>query len=121
MKGPQLGESPAPEVVEISVSEGDAHDDPQDAVEGLDEPIGNALDEVVEDLVPPIAECGDELGQVFVAGPPGFENPGGEESLGLAPIMDFLEDAPEFLLEEVQGSKLGARIEQIDQPGFLGS
>ena len=107
--------------MEISVSEGDAHHGPQDAVEGLDKPIGNSLNKVIEDLLPPIAERDDELGQVFVAGPTGLENPSREEPLGFVPVMDFIEDPPEFLFEQVQGSKLGTRIEQPDQVGFLGS
>jgi hypothetical protein len=42
--------------VGISVSEGDAHHGPQDAVEGLDKPIANSLNKVIEDLLPPIAQ-----------------------------------------------------------------
>ena len=119
VRGTQLSESPEPEVVKISVSESDAHDDPQHAVEGLDESIGNSLNKVVEDLLPPIAEGDDELGQVLVAGPAGFENPNRKEPLGLVSVVDFIEYPPEFLFKQVQGSKLRTQIEQSDQLRFL--
>jgi hypothetical protein len=105
--------------VKISVSEGDAHHGPQDAVESLDKPIGNALNKVIEDFFPPIAERDDELGQVFVAAPTGFENPGRQKSSGLLPIVDFVEDPPEFFFEQIEGSKLRTEIEQLGQLGFL--
>jgi hypothetical protein len=83
VKGIQLGECSQPEVLEISVSEGDAHYRPQGAIETLDKPIGNSFNEVVEDFLPPIAECADKLGQVLVTGQPCFQNPVGPPAFGL--------------------------------------
>jgi len=74
VRGAQFSESPESGVVKVSVSEIDAHDGPQCAVEGLDEPIGDSRNKIVDDLLPPIVEGDDELGRLFVAGPVGFEN-----------------------------------------------
>jgi len=83
--------------------------------------MSHSLNKVVEDLLPPIAESDDELSQVLVAGPAGFENPSRKEPLGLLSIVDFFEDPPEFLFEHVEGSEFRTQTEQPDQLRFLRS
>ncbi len=67
MKNTEFCEYPEFEVDNIPVSESDAYCYPQSIIDALDEPVGNSFDEVVEDLVSPVFQCGNKLCQIFIA------------------------------------------------------
>jgi hypothetical protein len=52
-------------------------------------PFGNAFHEVVEDFLPPAAEHGNRLGQIFFSGHRGSETPGREKSSGLLSVLSL--------------------------------
>jgi hypothetical protein len=102
---------------EISVSASGAHYGSQGTMETIDKPVSNAFGNVDDDFLPPVSEGGYEFSKVLVAGEFGFANPSREQARGFLSAGDFLEDTPEFFLEQIQRSKLGAQF----QCGYLRS
>jgi hypothetical protein len=115
VRSTELSKYPQFEIDEIPVPEGNAYYCPQGAIEALDKPVGNSLDEVIEDFLPPVTKGYNEFGQMLVASGSGFENPNPEAPGGLLSAVNRLEDAAELLFEQIQGSKVGAQFEYLGE------
>jgi hypothetical protein len=92
-------------VDEIPVTESRSYHRPQGAIKTLDKAVGSSFDEVIEHFLPPIAQGCDEIGEVLVAGETDFEHPSREKPGGFLFAVNLLEDAAEFLFEQIQNSK----------------
>jgi len=117
VKSGEFSKDPDLEIGEISVSKSDAYGCPQSIVDALDEAVGNTFNEVVEDLVLPVLQCGKETCQVFIACGFGLSNPCMEKSGSLFSACDLFEDRSDI---RVQSSPLWATDRRHDLPDGLG-
>jgi len=96
-----LSQKPQPKVDEIPVAESDADNGPDCPIESLDKTIGDIIDEIVENFVPPVLQGVDEFFQVFVPRPLTFQHPNRQELSGFLPAVDFFEYGSELFFEQI--------------------
>ena len=59
---------------------------------------------VIEYLIEPVAQGFAEVNEIFVVRELNLQHPGEKEAASFFPVMDALEDKPEFLFEEIGNS-----------------
>ncbi len=67
VKSSELCERSKLKINEISVTESREYHRSQSIIELLDESVGDSFDEIVEDFLFPVFECGNKFGKAFVA------------------------------------------------------
>ena len=93
------------EVFEIAIAVGTVDNDTNGPIDAFHKAIGDPVLEIVEDLVPPVAQGLDEFEQEPITGVFSFPEPGAQETFSLASILTLFTDGTELFLEQIDGTQ----------------
>ena len=95
------------EVIKITEPEGPVDDTSDSATNSFHEALGDAVIEVVEELLPPVAQSIGESCQVATARCAGLPYPSSKESYRLGSVGDLITNGAKLLFEAVDSPQFG--------------